>query len=90
MGVELAENYYLLSETDNIFDQISTDLTGEKAKGHNVYTTLDTTLQKAAYRALGSNKGAIIVMEPSTGKILAMVSNRILIRILYMRTMMNG
>ena len=74
MGVELAENYYLLSETDNIFDQISTDLTGEKAKGHNVYTTLDTTLQKAAYRALGSNKGAIIVMEPSTGKILAMVS----------------
>ena len=39
-----------------------------------MYTTLDTTLQKAAYRALGSNKGAIIVMEPSTGKILAMVS----------------
>ena len=74
MGVEAAENYYLLSETDNIFDQISTDLTGEKADGHNVYTTLDTTLQKAAYNALGNNKGAVIVMEPSTGKILAMVS----------------
>jgi len=31
-------------------------------------------LQKAAYKALGSNKGAVIVMESSTGKILAMVS----------------
>ena len=39
-----------------------------------MYTTLDTTLQKAAYKALGSNKGAVIVMESSTGKILAMVS----------------
>lgn len=74
MGIESTENYYLLSETDNIFDQISNDLTGDKAKGHNVYTTLDTTLQKAAYKALGSNKGAVIVMESSTGKILAMVS----------------
>lgn len=74
MGVELAQNYYLLSETDNIFDQISTDISGEKAKGHNVYTTLNTTLQKAAYKAMGNNKGAVIVMEPSTGKILAMVS----------------
>ena len=63
MGIESTENYYLLSETDNIFDQISNDLTGDKAKGHNVYTTLDTTLQKAAYKALGSNKGAVIVME---------------------------
>lgn len=31
-------------------------------------------LQKACYDALGSNRGAVIVMEPSTGKILAMVS----------------
>ena len=32
MGIESTENYYLLSETDNIFDQISNDLTGEKAE----------------------------------------------------------
>lgn len=31
-------------------------------------------LQNAAYNALGDNKGAVVVMEPSTGKILAMVS----------------
>lgn len=74
-GVESSENYYLLSESENIFDQISTDLSGEKARGHNVYTTLDSKLQEAAYYALGDNKGAVIAMEPSTGKILCMVSN---------------
>lgn len=74
-GVEQSENYYLLSETDNIFDQISNDLSGEKAKGHNVKTTLDVNLSKTAYSALGDNKGAVIVMEPSTGKILCMVSS---------------
>ena len=42
--------------------------------GDNVVTTLDVDLQKACYDALGSNRGAVIVMEPSTGKILAMVS----------------
>ena len=37
-------------------------------------TTLDATLQEAAYDALGAYKGAVVVLEPSTGKILAMVS----------------
>lgn len=74
-GVEQSENYYLLSETDNILDQIGSDLTGQKAKGHNVTTTLDVSLTQTAYQALGNNKGAVIAMEPSTGKILAMVSN---------------
>ena len=32
------------------------------------------SLQEAAYQALGDNKGAVIAMEPSSGKILAMVS----------------
>lgn len=73
-GMEQSQNYYLLSETDNIFNQIANDISGQKAKGHNVYTTLNVELQEMAYRALGENKGAVIAMEPFTGKILAMVS----------------
>lgn len=46
----------------------------EKKPGDNVITTLDYKLQKTAYNALGSYKGAVVAMEPSTGKILAMVS----------------
>lgn len=37
-------------------------------------TTLDSTLQETAYQALGNYDGAVVVMEPSTGKVLAMVS----------------
>ena len=58
-----------------MLDQIGNDLSGGKAKGHNVTTTLNVELTKAAYKALGNNKGAVIAMEPATGKILAMVSN---------------
>lgn len=47
---------------------------GEKSPGDNVVTTLNTKLQQAAYDALGNNRGAVVVMEPATGKILAMVS----------------
>ena len=42
--------------------------------GDSVVTTLNLKLQEAAYDALGNYKGAVVVMEPSTGKILAMVS----------------
>ncbi len=40
----------------------------------NVVTTLDLDLQKTASDALGNNRGAVIAMEPDTGKILCMVS----------------
>ncbi len=45
--------------------------------GNTVVTTLDADLQEAAYQALGDKKGAVVAMEPKTGKILAMVSSRI-------------
>ena len=37
-------------------------------------TTLDSRLQQTAYDLLGDRRGAVVVMEPDTGKILAMVS----------------
>ena len=39
-----------------------------------MHTTLDVKLQEVADQALGVYRGAIIVTEPSSGKILAMVS----------------
>lgn len=46
----------------------------DELKGNNVITTLDSSLQKAAYNVLGERNGAVVVLEPSTGKVLAMVS----------------
>ena len=41
---------------------------------NNVILTIDTAVQEQAYRALGKHKGAIVVISPHTGAILAMVS----------------
>lgn len=73
-GIELSQSIHLLTSGTNLFSRIVTQLNGEKLQGNNVITTLDVNLQKAASDALGSQKGAVVVLEPSTGKILAMVS----------------
>ena len=73
-GLESLYGYYMLHSNQNFFEQIGNDLSGNRNTGANVVTTLNVGLQKACYDALGSNRGAVIVMEPSTGKILAMVS----------------
>lgn len=43
--------------------------------GNNLHLTLDSEIQAQAEKALGVNIGAIIVMDPWTGEILAMASN---------------
>lgn len=73
-GVEFTENFRLLTSNTNGLKQIYMDFTGQKNLGDDVVTTLDYDLQKKANEELGKNKGAIVVMEPSSGKILAMVS----------------
>lgn len=73
-GVESAANFYLLTSHVNLLEQAFHDLAGQKSLGDDVVTTLDTQLQQAASEALGDRKGAVIAMEPDTGKILAMVS----------------
>lgn len=73
-GLENTAAYYMLTSNDNIWTRISNDIKGNKDTGDNVVTTLDLELSKVAYEALGSNVGSVIIMEPSTGKILTMVS----------------
>lgn len=53
---------------------IQQKLAGEQAIGNNLYLTLDHKLQMKAKKLLGSRNGAIVVMQPRTGEILAMVS----------------
>ena len=55
-------------------EQTLNQLADRKNLGDNVITTLDVDLQQAAQAALGDRKGAVVALEPDTGKILAMVS----------------
>lgn len=73
-GAELDANYYLLTSNSFILTRLANQVLDKKNQGDDVVTTLNVGLQQACYNALGSNEGAAICIEPSTGKILAMVS----------------
>lgn len=74
-GLEAAYNFNLLSSSTGMFTKIANDLSGRKDEGDSIITTLDSTVQDAAYCALGNYGGAVIVMDSRTGAVKAMVSN---------------
>lgn len=73
-GLEKQLNFTLLRSHGFFVDQLFSEFSNEKLLGDNVITTIRYDLQEKAYKALGKYDGAVVVMEPSTGKILAMVS----------------
>lgn len=73
-GLESEANFQLLSSHEFFLDQMKNEFKDRKNMGDNVISTLNASLQVTAYNALGDRRGAVMVMEPSTGKILAMVS----------------
>lgn len=74
-GLEREMNNYLSGQSSaQFFEQINALLDGTPVTGAAVELTLDPAVQRAAWDALGNRKGAIIAIEPSTGRILAMVS----------------
>jgi len=73
-GIEASAESWLLTSNANPLERAINEIRGDKNIGDSVITTLNTDLQKVAYEALGDKKGVIVALEPSTGKILAMVS----------------
>jgi peptidoglycan glycosyltransferase len=74
-GVEGALNDYLSGTANEQFlDQLNAVFTGQNPKGAAVELTIDPVVQKAAWDALGDQKGAVVAIDPKTGAILAMVS----------------
>ena len=73
-GIEKMANFNLLRSHVSVSEKVQTELEAEKYPGDNVITTLNFELQEAACEALSGYEGAVVVIEPSTGKILAMVS----------------
>lgn len=73
-GIEALANYYLIHSNIPFPQKNHNENKGLKNPGDTVYTNLDVDLQQAAYTALDNYQGAVIVTQPATGKILAMVS----------------
>ncbi|TRW89246.1 penicillin-binding protein 2 [Mycolicibacterium sp. 018/SC-01/001] len=79
-GLERAEDTVLNGSDQRLFGRRLADFfTGRDPRGGNVATTIRPEVQQAAWDAMdkgcsGPCKGAVVALEPSTGKILAMVS----------------
>jgi len=72
-GVEALYNKELMSPT-GIMETAQQQIFGSYVRGQNVRLTLDKDLQVYAAKLLSGKKGAIVAIEPSTGKLLAVVS----------------
>lgn len=66
------------------YQQVETDASGRIVRtiskqapisGGKLYLTLDSRLQKAAYKALDGKRGSVVVMSVQNGEILAMASS---------------
>ncbi|MFE7130274.1 peptidoglycan D,D-transpeptidase FtsI family protein [Streptomyces sp. NPDC057638] len=73
--IEKLEDGILTGNSDQLFfDNTMAMFTGDQKKGGNVVTTLNGAAQTAAFKGLGTKKGAVAAIEPKTGKILALAS----------------
>jgi len=74
-GIESAMNDELSGTSGSqFFDTLNRIITGQSPQGDSVQLTIDPKVQQAAWDALGDYRGAIVAIEPSTGRVLAMVS----------------
>lgn len=74
-GIENAMNADLSGTGSNaFFGEIERIISGQPQQGLSVELTLDAAAQKAAWDALQGYQGAVVAIEPATGRILAMVS----------------
>ena len=68
-GIESLANFELLRSHTNLIEQTADEIMGRKSVGDNVVTTLNVNLQQIASDALGKHRGAVIAIEPDTGRI---------------------
>jgi peptidoglycan glycosyltransferase len=75
-GIEQAMNPEL-SGTDGsqFLSRIERIVSGQPPRGSNVLLSLDTAAQSAAHEGLEGLEGAVLAIEPSTGRILAMATS---------------
>ena len=81
-GLERAEDPLLNGSDERLFGSRLADFfTGRDPRGGNVVTTISPRVQQAGWDALQQGcggppcKGAVVALDPATGKILAMVSS---------------
>ena len=77
-GLERSLNDYLTASNANlstVLDKTLDELHGRPIQGNDVVTTLDLDAQQIAQEQLGTNCGAVVALDPRTGKVLVMAAS---------------
>jgi len=75
-GLERQENRVLTGKSDLFFvDRAEQLFAGRQPRGGAVTTTIDAAAQQAAFDGLRGKVGAVVAIEPATGRILASVQS---------------
>jgi peptidoglycan glycosyltransferase len=75
-GLERTENDVLSGSSDLFFvDRLQQLIAGQQPRGGAVTTTIDARTQAAAWEGLRGTQGAVLAIEPTTGRILAQVQS---------------
>lgn len=74
-ALESSMNRDLMTSSVSLWSLVKADLLEQRTMGDTVVTTIDSDLQHHCYELLAGRNGSITVMEPNTGRILAMVSS---------------
>lgn len=72
-GIEKSYNKELLAISGENFSQFR-KMVVKKDTGNNLHLSVDQNIQNIVYNYLSAHKGACVVMNPTTGQVLAMVS----------------
>lgn len=72
-GLEQSRNGLLTGQETEI-DSLVDQLAGKRREGDDVTTNLDAAGQRIALQALGGQRGAVVAMEPRTGRVRVMAS----------------
>jgi peptidoglycan glycosyltransferase len=77
-GLERSLNDYLTGANGSlstVLDKALDELRGKTVKGNDVILNLNLDAQEVALQELGSNCGAVVALDPRTGKLLVMASS---------------
>jgi peptidoglycan glycosyltransferase len=74
-GLELSYNEWLSGESGPSISTALSQLMHEPAVGHDLITTIDMDLQQMADALLGDRAGAVVMIDPRNGDVLALASH---------------
>jgi peptidoglycan glycosyltransferase len=75
-GIESAMNQELSGTASSQFlSRIDRILSGQPPRGSDIVLSLDRDVQQAAFEAMAGLQGGVVAIEPSTGRILALVTS---------------